>query len=193
MNRTLATTALRWVMALILGLVAVVAQALPADASQGTRPTATTTANNAYDSHANLVLGADADARGSGADERRVADARGPSLAPSGELSAPEATRTVTIGRNMGERVIPYAERHGYDWYRGTPRWVPRNLIERVSPRTLERMDLWFNRRWIRGEMGQGSRIVDIGEPPGYPPSRFYDMELDEVSGYCNYCRDPQP
>lgn len=59
--------------------------------------------------------------------------------------------------------------------------------------RALERTDLWFNQRWIRGEMRGGSRIVDIGEPAGYPPSVFYNMERQQVSGYWNYVQDIQP
>lgn len=84
----------------------------------------------------------------------------------------------------MSGRVTPYAERHGYDYYRGTPRWVPFRS---------QRVDLWFNRRWIRGEVKQGSRITDIGQPPGMPPSVFYDMERAETRGYFNYFEDLQP
>jgi RHS repeat-associated protein len=90
----------------------------------------------------------------------------------------------VVIGRNMSGRVIPYAERHGYDYYKGTPRWIPFRS---------QKVDLWFNRRWIRSAMQQGSRIADIGEPPGMPPSVFYEMERAETSGYFNYFQDPQP
>jgi RHS repeat-associated protein len=107
--------------------------------------------------------------------------------------TAKGTTRTVTMGRNMGERVIPYAEKHGYDWYRGTPGWVPRKTLERISPATLQRTDLWFNKRWIRREMRRESDIVDIGEPAGYPRSPFYEMERREVSGYPSYRQDPQP
>lgn len=104
------------------------------------------------------------------------------------------AAKTVAMGRNMGQRVIPYAERNGYGYYRGTPKWVPRKTIARTtSPATLDKVDLWFNNRWINGQMRRGSRIVDIGEPPGYPPSDFYDMELNQVRGYWNYFQDIQP
>lgn len=60
-------------------------------------------------------------------------------------------------------------------------------------PKTLNKVDLWFNRRWIRGEMGAGSRIIDIGEPPGWNPSSFYNMELEQVAGYGKYFQDIQP
>lgn len=111
----------------------------------------------------------------------------------AGFCVAANGGRTVAMGRNMADRVIPYAQRNGYDWYKGTPGWVPRGAIEKVSPRALERTDLWFNKRWIKGEMRSGSRIMDIGEPPGYPPSIFYNMERQQVSGYRNYFQDFQP
>jgi RHS repeat-associated protein len=106
--------------------------------------------------------------------------------------SAGAAERTVVMGRNMGGRVIPYAEKNGFDYYKGTPSWVPRGL-QRVAPKTLNRVDMWFNKRWINNEMRGGSRIIDIGEPPGMPPSDFYNMELDQVDGYWNYFQDFQP
>ena len=120
--------------------------------------------------------------------------------ADAGRLSALERSqvatnteRTVAMGRNMADRVIPYAEKNGFDWYKGTPGWVPRTAIEKVSAKALEKTDLWFNKRWINNEMRGGSRIVDIGEPPGYPPSAFYNMERQQVSGYWNYVQDTQP
>ncbi len=88
------------------------------------------------------------------------------------------------MGRNMTECVIPYAEKNGADFYKGTPKWVPfRN----------EKVDLLFNKRWIKGEMCGGSRIIDIGEPAGYRPSAFYDTERAQVDGYWNYFQDFQP
>jgi hypothetical protein len=47
--------------------------------------------------------------------------------------------------------------------------------------------------RWIDGEVAGGSRIIDIGEPPGMPPSEFYNMELEHTDGYWNYFQDYQP
>lgn len=102
------------------------------------------------------------------------------------------AERTVVMGRNMGGRVIPYPEKNGYDYYSGTPSWIPRSL-ERVAPNTMRKVDLWFNKRWINNEIAAGSRIIDIGEPPGMPPSDFYNMEQGQVDGYWNYFQDPQP
>lgn len=63
----------------------------------------------------------------------------------------------------------------------------------RRSPRAMEKIDLWFNKRWINNQMRTGSRIVDIGEPPGYPPSAFYNMERQQVNGYWNYVQDIGP
>jgi len=39
---------------------------------------------------------------------------------------------------------------------------VPRGL-QGIAPRTLNRVDLWFNMRWINNEMAAGSRIIDLG------------------------------
>lgn len=115
-------------------------------------------------------------------------------LATATRIEANIAADTVAIGRNMGQRVIPYAERNGYGYYKGTPEWVPRKTIARMaSPATLDKVDLLFNKRWINSQMRQGNRIVDIGEPPGYPPSDFYNMELNQVRGYGNYSQDIQP
>jgi hypothetical protein len=109
------------------------------------------------------------------------------------EEAAGAASRTVVLRRNMADRVIPYAEKNGFDSYKGTPNWVARSLIERISPSALEKTDLWFNQRWIQSEMSAGSAIVDIGEPAGYSPSIFYNMEQQQVSGYWNYSQDLQP
>lgn len=53
----------------------------------------------------------------------------------------------------------PHAEKHSADFYNGTPKWVPFRS---------EKVDLWFNKRWINNETSGGSRIIDIGEPAGY-------------------------
>jgi hypothetical protein len=116
-----------------------------------------------------------------------------PASITTGRAAATSSERTVAMGRSMADRVIPYAEKKGYNLYKGTPKWFPRTAVEKVSPRALEKTDLWFNKRWINGEMRNGSRIVDIGEPSGYPPSVFYNMERDQVSGYWNYVQDVQP
>lgn len=106
------------------------------------------------------------------------------SLIAAGRAAKAGSRGTVAIGRDMGGRVVPYAERHGYDYYQGTPRLIPfRN----------QRLDLWFNKRWIRKEMRRGSDVVDIGEPAGMPPSPFFDMERAATRGYPNYRQDPQP
>lgn len=57
----------------------------------------------------------------------------------------------------------------------------------------MQRLDLWFNKRWIQKEMRRESEIRDIGEPFGMPPSRFYEMERRTTSGYPKYRQDPQP
>lgn len=123
-------------------------------------------------------------------------EARGASTTPAPGGVATEgagaAERTVVMGRNMPGRVIPYAEKNGYDFFGGSPRWIPRGL-QRVVPETLEKVDLWFNKRWVTNEMSGGSRIIDIGQPPGMPPSNYYNMEVQQVDGYWNYFQDFQP
>ena len=45
----------------------------------------------------------------------------------------------------------------------------------------------------VDGEMRNGSTIADIGQPAGYPPSIFYDVERQQVRGYSNYFQNFQP
>ena len=92
----------------------------------------------------------------------------------------------------MADRAIPYAEKNGMGIYKGTPGWVPRKTIERVSPSARDKTDMWFNKRRIDKQMSSGNRITDIGEPAGYQPSPFYDMELERAGGYWNYFKDLQ-
>jgi RHS repeat-associated protein len=103
------------------------------------------------------------------------------------------APKTVVLGRNMKDRVIPYAQKNGYGYYKGTPGWVPRSAIQRVSPATLQMVDMAFNKHWIKQQVRRGNRIVDIGQPRGYRPSAFYEMERRQVRGYGNYVKDYQP
>ncbi len=113
-----------------------------------------------------------------------------------GGIARASAARSapVAVGRDMAGRVVPYAEAKDLGWYRGTPRWVPRRTIERLaSTEARERVDLFFNKLWIRSRIAHGAKVVDIGEPAGYPPSRFYDMELEQLRDYWNYVRDTQP
>ncbi|MCL6592121.1 MAG: hypothetical protein K6U80_19510 [Firmicutes bacterium] len=42
--------------------------------------------------------------------------------------------------------------------------------------------DLGANRRWIEGVMDKGRTIVDIGSPPNYPPSDYYNLELRSIA-----------
>lgn len=57
------------------------------------------------------------------------------------------------------------------------------------------------SRTWTSGSTSAGSTVrwvAAIGSstlenPPGYSPSRFYDMELGQVRGYWNYFQDIQP
>jgi len=68
------------------------------------------------------------------------------------------------------------------NFYTATPSYIPFRI---------QKLDLWFDKKWIRREVQQGSRVVDIGEPPNMPPSD--GMERPETHGYGNYSQDPQP
>lgn len=76
--------------------------------------------------------------------------------------------------------VIPKARQLGADYY--DPPRAPRSQ--------------WMenNRRWINERMDEGCTIYDCGPAPGranfpQPRSRYYGMELDEISnrGYGRY------
>lgn len=111
-----------------------------------------------------------------------VSVAKGAGL--TGITKAARAPKTVGMGRDMKRRAIPYAEKHGYGYYGGTPSWIPFRS---------ERLDLWFNNRWIKKQMRRDNEIVNIGEPQGMPQSPFYDMERRATSGYPKYREDLQP
>lgn len=97
-------------------------------------------------------------------------------------------------------RVEAYAETIGAKTYAGTPGWVPRKTLGSISESLLERVDMAFNRHWIRSQIRRGAKVVDIGTPVSTPvgrtplgPSPFYEMELQELSGYGRLWREHQP
>lgn len=74
----------------------------------------------------------------------------------------------------MSKRVIPYAKRVGASYYKS----------RQNPPKPV--YDLFCNNlRWIRGQMGSSTHIIDIG--PDYArrmvrgASPFYEMERQEV------------
>lgn len=89
----------------------------------------------------------------------------------------------IVLGRSMRERVIPYAERTGAEYYGGTPqglRWLP------------ERGQVWLNKRWLSGKIKGGYDIEDVGTPrTGLPSSPYYDAEHQVLTkyGYPRYTR----
>ncbi|HEY8726586.1 MAG TPA: hypothetical protein VIL91_07765, partial [Gaiellaceae bacterium] len=53
--------------------------------------------------------------------------------------------------------------------------------ILRFAP---QRMQLWHNRRWIKGVMDAGREIHDVGPDPARAiRSVFYEMEHSEITG----------
>lgn len=184
----------QWLLALLIALLASLSCSSPAIALSVSQVTsASKVGTSTYDAATHGARDDSASRMRRGPPMEAVGAACVDSDSASAVGVAANAERGVAMGRNMADRVISYAEKNGLDWYKGTPGWVPRTAIEKVSPRALEKTDLWFNKRWINSEMRGGSRIVDIGEPPGYPPSPFYNMERQQVSGYWNYVQDIQP
>jgi len=90
----------------------------------------------------------------------------------------------LVIGEAMDDRVIPYANSIGGEYYRGAGRNVP--------------VESWLehNRQMIRNAMNEGREIIDIGPNPSRrswpgPTSPNYAMELEEVAraNYQHYVR----
>jgi hypothetical protein len=82
----------------------------------------------------------------------------------------------------MEDRVIPYANKVGAEYYRGAP------------PGTPEIGYMEHNRQAIQTAIGEGREVIDVGPHPDRvnypaPTSPYYAMELKELSGYPNYLR----
>ena len=108
----------------------------------------------------------------------------GEGAADASERLAPRFARPqgpVVIGEGMQDRVIPFAETNGYDWYRGA-----RSMTDSEY--------MTHNQGWIRSQQALGRPIIDVGADPrriNYPnpTSRYYAMELREVSDYSEVLR----
>ena len=99
--------------------------------------------------------------------------------------------KTLVIGENMADRVIPYAKANGAEWF------VPSEGLSYEE--ALEE-----NTKFIIEKMDQGYTIIDIGPQPGranypLPTSDFYLTEVIHVYGrngalpYENLVIDRQP
>ena len=83
--------------------------------------------------------------------------------------------------------MIPYADAHGYGYYHPQTMDLLRARIEgRLGTETLDKFDLWANKKWINYQMMEGKGLRDVGELPGMPQSDFYDLELNQVHGWNN-------
>jgi RHS repeat-associated protein len=72
----------------------------------------------------------------------------------------------VVLGEDMMNRVIPFAEQHGFDYYKPGP-----SLGSQAA-------NLAANRAWIEGMINEGRTFVDIGPAPGrLQLSPYYQME----------------
>lgn len=108
--------------------------------------------------------------------ERGSAPSSAQSNAPRGGL------RPVVIGEDMPGRVIPYAEKQGYTYYKGLAN------PERYTTTEL----LQHNRAQVQAWRAQGRPIYDVGPAPGrafYPleTSPNYAMERNIARGYPGY------
>jgi hypothetical protein len=84
--------------------------------------------------------------------------------------------RTAVIGETTG-RVVPYAERHGYEYF---------------EPKGHKLFWMKENREWIHSCMDKGYTIIDIGlDPNKVLRSPFYRMEVDELNArnYYNWIK----
>lgn len=117
----------------------------------------------------------------------------------------------LAMGRDMKNRVQPFADYFEYGYYKGTPEpvhkawdavnqhlpgyspnWGQSTGLAAVSQNLKTKVDLNFNESWITRQMDADKILMDIGETPGMRPSNFYNMELDTVhdyggTGYSNY------
>jgi len=81
--------------------------------------------------------------------------------------------RVVVIGETMRQRVVPFAESIGADWYKPRSN-IPENWMKN-------------NERWIKQLIKEGAVIIDIGEDVARAVrSEYYAMEkrILEAAGY---------
>jgi hypothetical protein len=92
----------------------------------------------------------------------------GPGTPPKGFESSESKPKKIVIGENMSERVIPFAERIGADYYK--PRATNKDNFIRN------------NKKWIQTQMRQGKEIVDLGvDPQRSVRSPYYEMEVGAI------------
>lgn len=84
--------------------------------------------------------------------------------------------KTIIIGRDMENRVVPFAKETGAKWYKA---WRFENYDETVALRR--------NEAWIRRKIQEGYKFVDIGDGK-LGSSKYLEMERgiikDEGASY---------
>jgi YD repeat-containing protein len=89
----------------------------------------------------------------------------------SGGQSTVNQLPPVVIGEDMRNRVIPFAQQNGFDYYKPGP-----SLGNQAA-------DLAANQAWMQGIVNQGRIVIDIGRAPGrVDPSVFYLAESEIVN-----------
>lgn len=87
-----------------------------------------------------------------------------PATGQAGHFTIGSNKKTVVIGENMDDRVVPYARENDFSYYK---------------PRGMNR-DNWLknNRQWINRQIKQGNEIIDVGpDPMRTERSTYYQME----------------
>ena len=119
-----------------------------------------------------------------------------------GAMTHNPSADTMTMGRFMDSRVIPYAESHGAGYYKGTPAKLYSVMDNHLSESASTKANLWVNKEWINYQMMEGKKLVDIGMPADWHGGTgpYYGMERHAVSARIgrhtaggNYSTDYQP
>ena len=101
------------------------------------------------------------------------------------------STRTYVVGGDMKNRVIPYAQAHGYEYWTG-PNSRIFDALNKLNGRVADAYSSVSQRWWINKATRSGARVVDIGTAPGTQPSQLYQIELRRLDHYWNTVRSPQ-
>lgn len=78
-------------------------------------------------------------------------------------------TKTIVIGENMAERVIPYANKIGAKYY---------NPTKTVQQMGGLKKALQGNIQWVKDMVSKGYKVLDVGPKGKNPTSFFYKAEV---------------
>ncbi|WP_148297579.1 RHS repeat-associated core domain-containing protein, partial [Porphyromonas macacae] len=114
----------------------------------------------------------------------------GPRKVKTGEEIAPNTTvkrikqgtngKSIIIGRNMDDRVIPAAKNIGAEYWTG------------FAPNLADDINLANNKKWLTEKISEGYTVIDVGLDPKYvklggkgskTKGKFYSMETKVAFG----------